>query len=89
MKGNGCEKCRIEAMANYQTSNAKDFIIKAKKIHGVKYDYSKVSYLNNHTKVEIICPEHGSFFQTTNDHLDGHGCAKCGIDESRTSQGIL
>ena len=58
-------------------SNTKDFIDKAKKIHGNKYDYSKVEYINNHTKVCIICPEHGEFWQKPNDHLNGSGCPKC------------
>lgn len=38
------------------------FIEKAKKVYGDKYDYSKVEYKNCSSKVEIICPEHGSFF---------------------------
>ena len=46
-----------------------DFIEKAKKIHGNKYDYSRVEYINNKTKVCIICPEHGEFWQRPNDHL--------------------
>ena len=29
------------------------FIEKAKEIHGDKYDYSKVSYINAHTKISI------------------------------------
>ena len=48
-----------------------------KKIHGNKYDYSKVNYINNITKVEIICPEHDSFFQKPNNHKKGTGCPKC------------
>ena len=39
--------------------NKEDFISKAIAIHGNKYDYSKVNYLNSRTKVCIICPEHG------------------------------
>lgn len=54
-----------------------DFITKAKKVHGDKYDYSKVIYINNSTKVCIICPEHGEFWQRPNHHLSGHGCPKC------------
>ncbi len=38
-----------------------EFIIKAKKIHGDKYDYSLVNYINNTTKIKIICSTHGSF----------------------------
>ena len=54
----------------------KEFIEEAKMVHGNKYDYSKVVYVNNNTKVEIVCPEHGSFFQRPNDHLKKNGCPK-------------
>lgn len=53
------------------------FIIDAKRVHGDKYDYSKVEYINNSTKVCIICPVHGEFWQTPNKHLEGRGCPKC------------
>ena len=33
--------------------------------------------MNAHTKVCIICPEHGEFWQTPNKHLLGHKCPKC------------
>lgn len=56
-----------------------EFIEKARKIHGNKYDYSKVVYVNSQTKVCIICPIHGEFWQRPNDHLNGYGCNKCGI----------
>jgi conserved hypothetical protein len=54
-----------------------EIIAKAKLVHGDKYDYSKVDYSNAHTKVCIICPNHGEFWQTPNNHLRGHGCPKC------------
>ena len=54
------------------------FIEKAKKVHGDKYDYSKVEYVNAKTKVCIICPKHGEFWQTPNTHLSGKGCIHCG-----------
>ena len=53
-----------------------DFIKESKKVHGDKYDYSKVEYINTHTKVCIICPEHGEFWQTPSSHLK-YGCSKC------------
>lgn len=56
----------------------KEFVAKAKKVHGDKYDYSKVEYINSRTPVTIICPIHGEFQQTPADHLMGHGCRKCG-----------
>ena len=37
------------------------FIIKAKKIHGEKYDYNDVMYINGNTKIKIKCKEHGVF----------------------------
>jgi len=55
----------------------KTFIQKAKQVHGNKYDYSKVEYINSKTKVCIICPIHGSFYQTPYNHLNGHICNKC------------
>ena len=54
-----------------------DFIEKSKKIHGNKYDYSKVDYINSATKVCIMCPEHGEFLQLANDHVQGSGCTEC------------
>jgi hypothetical protein len=53
------------------------FIEKAKKVHGDKYDYSKVNYKNTTTKVEIICPKHGSFNQYPYHHLGGSNCKFC------------
>lgn len=54
-----------------------EFIQKAKAVHGDKYDYSMVEYVNNRTKVAIICPKHGEFWQTPYKHLSGQGCNKC------------
>lgn len=55
------------------------FIEKAKNVHGNKYNYSKTEYgKDNKTKVCIICPIHGEFWQTPNNHLTGYGCKKCG-----------
>ena len=53
------------------------FIEKAIKIHGKKYDYSLVEYINAKTKVKIICSKHGIFEQTPDNHLQGKGCKKC------------
>ena len=55
----------------------KKFIEEAKKVHGDKYDYSKTEYINAKSKVCIICPSHGEFWQSPDKHLIGHGCSKC------------
>lgn len=53
------------------------FITKALKIHGDKYDYSTVNYINAKTKISIICKEHGEFYQTPSNHLSKFNCQKC------------
>ena len=54
------------------------FINQAKEVHGNKYDYSLVEYKDIYTKVKIICPVHGEFFQIPVGHLTGRNCIKCG-----------
>ena len=58
------------------------FIEKAKKVHGDKYDYSKVNYVDSRTKVCIICPKHGEFWQSPTNHLSGFGCEQCHRDKT-------
>ena len=55
-----------------------EFIMNARTVHGNKYDYSKAEYVNNSTKVCIICPIHGEFWMTPNSHVSAkHNCPKC------------
>ena len=56
-----------------------EWIASARNVHGDKYDYSKVEYVNARKKVCIICPEHGEFLQIPSSHLRGHGCSKCNL----------
>ena len=60
-----------------------EFIARSNNIHNNKYDYSKVEYVNNKTKVCIICPEHGEFWQPPKNHLLGQGCPICGEEIAR------
>lgn len=55
-----------------------EFVERATKVHNGKYDYSKVVYVNNYTKVCIVCPIHGEFSQSPMNHLAGGGCSECG-----------
>ena len=77
LHGHGCPKCGKISMSNKEKFNDIVFIKLAKKIHGNKYDYSKVEYKNYENKVCIICPKHGEFWQTPDNHLHGHGCPIC------------
>lgn len=72
ISGAGCPKCNLGVK-----SNVNDFIKKSKQIHGEKYDYSKVNYINARKKVIITCPRHGDFEQLVTHHLKGCGCPKC------------
>ena len=83
LNGSGCPKCGSNAIGNSLRLSLSDFITKARKVHGNKYDYSKVDYVNYDTKVCIICPEHGEFWQTPHAHNQGQGCPKCKGDKTR------
>ena len=77
LNGQGCPNCgKLKLREKYQLSSD-EFIQKAKEIHGDRYDYSKVKYVNYKTKVEIICPKHGSFWQTPACHFKCDGCPTC------------
>lgn len=54
-----------------------EFINKARKVHGLRYDYSKVEYIKGSLKIIIICDQHGEFQQTPQSHLSGNGCPIC------------
>lgn len=59
------------------------FVSDAIKVHGDKYNYKDVVYINNHTKIKIICPKHGEFFITPMAHLQGQGCRYCTKDSRK------
>lgn len=73
LSGCGCPDCAKRT----SNTSADEFIKKANLIHDGKYNYTNIIYKNRTTKIEIICPTHGSFFQTPNNHLNGQGCPNC------------
>lgn len=89
LKGQGCPLCANKEKGAYRKNNTENFIKRATEKHNGKYDYSKVEYVNNHTKVCIICPEHGEFWQKPNDHLRGIGCFQCGRKYNLTEKEVL
>lgn len=60
-----------------------EFITKAKAVWGDAYDYSRAVYRGPMRRVEIICPQHGSFRQFPYNHLKRHGCRQCRFEASR------
>ena len=83
LSGRGCPDCAKQRMTT------EEFIEKAKKVHGDKYDYSKVKYVNKDTKVTIICPTHGEFEQNPRSHLTGKGCPACGGSRKVTTEEFI
>jgi hypothetical protein len=83
LTGNGCKKCSYLVKSENYRFTTEEFIAKAKLVHGDKYDYSKVNYIDSNSKVILICPIHGEFRQSANDHLRGRGCCSCGIESMR------
>lgn len=73
----GCQLCANESISKSQSLNTDEFILKSNLKHKHKYDYSNVEYINQLTKVKIICPKHGEFTQRPVEHLRGCGCQKC------------
>jgi hypothetical protein len=61
----------------HSSKTTPQFIQEAISVHGNAYDYSRVEYVNNHTKINITCPKHGIFEQRPEKHLLGNGCKFC------------
>ena len=77
MNGSDCPKCSYMNRQIKMRKSIEMFIEQCKTIHGDKYDYSNVKYVNSHSKVKIICPIHGEFEMRPYDHLHGKGCPFC------------
>lgn len=59
-----------------------DFVVRAERVHGNVYDYSRIQYTNNKAKIEIICKKHGFFWQTPYYHINRLGnCPKCHVSK--------
>lgn len=78
LRGCGCKECgKVIMWDNRGRINTEDFIKKAREVHGTKYTYDKVEYVNAKTPVTITCKKHGDFSQTPSNHILGCGCSKC------------
>lgn len=75
LNGDGCSRC-----SKTYSFGIKEFIKRARNIHGDKYDYSQVEFKKQNDKIKIVCKKHGVFEQTVNNHLSKHGCNKCATE---------
>lgn len=76
--GKGCASC-----AGVKKLTLFEFIYKSNIIHNNIYNYSKFKYVNNHTKSIVDCKNHGEFFISPNNHLNGRGCPNCKSEKLR------
>jgi hypothetical protein len=86
LRGQGCRRCYLISLHNRLRKTKEKFIEEAREVHGDKYDYNLVNYINNRTKVVIVCPIHGQFEQNPTKHIEGSTCPKCSL-ELRTKKG--
>lgn len=86
LQGQRCPKCALDDKIKKQTITHCVFKERSKIIHNNKYDYSETNYIHGKIKSKIKCPIHGEFWQTPNNHLNGHGCPSC---KSSTGEEII
>lgn len=77
LMGHGCRKCHDERTVIRLTKSEENFLSIAHSVHGKKYDYSQIQYVNRNTPIKIICPKHGPFIQMPKSHIKGSGCPMC------------
>ena len=80
-KPQGCPQCGLSQRVANRTKTQQEYIIEANNVHDNFYDYGLVKYNNAHSKIDIICPVHGVFSQSANNHLTKkQGCPRCAIE---------
>lgn len=85
LSGQGCPKCRYKKSAASNTKTTEEFIDEAKKIWGDRWIYTDAEYKKGQEKISIICPIHGKFWITPNNHIhksNPQGCPQCGKESS-------
>ncbi len=90
----GCPICGKEKISNWIKTNkkktTKEFIKDAQELHGNLYDYSLVNYINNRTKITIICKKHGKFEQSPSHHVNSkYGCFICSGKKLKTTEEFI
>jgi hypothetical protein len=81
LRNHGCPYCFSLNIGNLKRHSNNIFIERANAIHGYKYNYDDICYVNANTKINIICEKHGTFKQTPSMHLKGRGCHICGLEK--------
>ena len=88
--GRGCYNCSNRKAAKKRVLTNEQFIERATKVHGNKYNYNQIEYKDNDTKVKIICNKCGNIFeQTPHSHLQRNGCKKCSPRAKLTNEQFI
>ena len=87
LQGHGCPQCKYERLSANQRLTREEMLSRFRRVHGDRYDYSRVIQVRNCAcQVTIVCPHHGPFRQSVSSHASGRGCAAC--QESRGERRI-
>ena len=85
LRGSNCPKC-----SGRHSYSSEEFMEISRSVHGDKYDYTTSKYVGMHEKLEILCPDHGSFYQTPANHIHNkRGCPKCSGNYSPTTEEFI
>jgi hypothetical protein len=87
--GIGCRHCSIARRAKLKTLPFDEIMQEVVETHGTRYNYTKVVYKNLATKVEIICNDHGSFWQSLEKHKSGQHCPTCAGNATMTVERFM
>lgn len=87
----GCLICKKKYLSKLWLKDINLLTKELKNKHNNIYEYINLeqSYKGKNSKINIVCKNHGLFIQKVDDHLQGHGCPKCGIHFSKGEQKLL
>jgi len=84
VRGHGCPKCNAKSGKRNARLTTAEFVKRSKKLYGDRFDYSKTTYTNTRTKLEIRCRKHDHTFSLRPDsHFSGNGgCIHCAKEKA-------
>lgn len=88
-QGSGCPKCAKDQQKQKISLTPEQVVKKAKKVHGIKYDYTHVyeQYRTHKTPVDILCSIHGKFTTTMGNHIYAKtDCPQCGQERGNAKR---
>lgn len=85
IQGRGCQKCSSHYVSGRPKVSFDDFLIKAKEVHGDKYEYDMDSYYAKGSNINVTCSVHGAFETNAANHINKKtGCQLCRSEQIKT-----